>query len=486
MQKRRMIHLFATVILFGGGLLLTGCGSREAQPPNILFLFADDQRFDTIHALGNAEVKTPNMDRLVQQGVAFTHAFIQGSTSGAVCAPSRAMLLTGRALHQIPASFAVPWTVPEPERGDNPYLTFPEVYRQHGYVTFGTGKWHNERQTYARGFTHGGKIFFGGMADHLKTPVYDFDPSGEYPQASEYTGEKFSTEMFAEAAIGFLNNHDTTKPFLAYVPFTAPHDPRMAPDEYEAMYPPEKISLPENFMPEHPFDNGELRIRDEKLAPWPRTPEIVKKEIGAYYAMITHLDTQIGHILDTLEATGMAANTIIIFAGDNGLAVGQHGLMGKQNLYEHSVRVPLIFAGPGIPKDQKSDALCYLLDVFPTLCDFTGVMAPDTIQGKSVAGVLRGEVDGPRDSVYFCYRHFQRGVRTERWKLILYNVKGTITTQLFDLESDPREMKNLAGESEQSGRVEELRELLKKHMRENGDPLDLDQPGWGYVELEKE
>ncbi|GAI83201.1 unnamed protein product, partial [marine sediment metagenome] len=177
---------------------------------------------------------------------------------------------------------------------------------------------------------------FGGMSNHLKVPVYDFDPSGEYPKEKQYTGEKFSSEMFADEAIKFLENDTGDDPFFMYVSFTAPHDPRMAPKEYEEIYPRERIFIPENFMPEHPFDNGEMKIRDEKLAPWPRTEKIVRDHIGAYYAMITHTDAQIGRLVDALEKNGKAENTIIIFAGDNGLAVGQHGLLGKQNLYEHS------------------------------------------------------------------------------------------------------------------------------------------------------
>ena len=127
----------------------------------------------------------------------------------------------------------------------------------------------------------------------------------------------------------------------------------MAPKEFTDLYPPERIRIPENFMPAHPFNNGEMFVRDENLAPFPRTPEIVQDHISAYYAMITHLDAQVGRVLDALEKTGRTEDTVVIFTGDNGLAVGQHGLLGKQNLYEHSVRVPLIICGPEIPEDMK-------------------------------------------------------------------------------------------------------------------------------------
>lgn len=426
--------------------------------PNILFLFTDDQRFDTIHALGNEEIVTPNMDALVENGVCFTHATIMGSMSGAVCMPSRAMLMSGRTLFRVPNNLA-------------DTITFPEVLQEAGYTTFGAGKWHNQPSSYARCFTTGGKIFFGGMSNHLKVPVYDFDSTGKYPKEDRYIGEKFSSELFSDAAIKFLREYEDDKPFLIYVSYTAPHDPRMPPKKYEEMYSPEEISLPENFMPEHPFDNGEMKIRDEKLAPWPRTPEIIRQHIADYYGMITHLDDCIGEILEVLEETGHANNTIIVFAGDNGLAVGRHGLMGKQNLYEHSVRVPLIISGPKMPKGKKSDALCYLLDLFPTLCDLTGLSTPESVEGKSLMPIITGEKKQVRDTLYFVYKDVQRSVRDSRYKLIEYFVKGNRTTQLFDLENDPWEINNLSDDLNYSDHLTRLREELAKWQKKLDDPM---------------
>lgn len=454
-------------------------GKFRSKRPNILFLFTDDQRFSTLNALNNPEVRTPNMDRLVRNGTAFSHAFIMGGTIGAVCAPSRGMLMTGQTLFHVHDNIIAPQSAPPGSQ--RPFDLFPEVLRKAGYATFGTGKWHNGERLYARCFDHGENIFFGGMSNHLQVPVADFDPTGAYPKNKRHTGEKFSSELFSDSAVKFLREYKDDKPFMMYVAYTAPHDPRMAPKEYADLYPPGKITVPKNFMPQHPFDNGELKIRDEMLAPFPRTPRAVQEHIAAYYAMITHVDAQIGRVLKTLEESGHAEDTIIVFAADNGLALGQHGLLGKQNIYDHSVRVPLVIGGPGLPKAAKTDSMCYLLDLFPTFCDMTSLPVPQTVEGKSLLPVLRNPKTQVRDSMLLAYRHFQRGVRTERWKLIKYNVKGAQTTQLFDLQSDPWELRNLAGEPSQAGRVRELTALLKQWMKNTNDHLDLDKSDWGYV-----
>ncbi len=463
-----------TASLVLSNLTQLACSGSPKERPNIIFLFSDDQRFDTIRALGNTEIQTPNLDRLVRRGVSFTRTHIMGGTSGAVCVPSRAMLLTGRTLFHLQSQGGV---IPDE------HTMLPETLKKAGYITFGTGKWHNGRNAYARCFAQGGKIMFGGMSDHLQVPVYDFDPEGQYPDEKYSTGEKFSSELFSDEAIEFLRRSDKNKPFFLYVAYTAPHDPRMAPEEFAAQYSPEIIEIPPNFLPEHPFDNGELKVRDELLAPFPRTPGVVQRHIAAYYAMISHLDAHIGRVLDALERTGRAKNTIIVFAGDNGLAVGQHGLLGKQNIYEHSVRVPLIICGPGIPKNVRTDALCYLLDVYPTLCDLLGLPVPETVEGKSLLPALTDRKAKVRDSLFLAYRNLQRGVRTgDNWKLIKYNVQGRETTQLFNLNQDPWEMKNLARDPECRSRLEDLTALLKEHMRELDDLCDLDKPNWGLPE----
>jgi arylsulfatase A-like enzyme len=432
-------------------------GRVEPPRPNVVFLLSDDQRFDTIAALGNRDIRTPHLDRLVKDGFAFTHAFIMGSQEPAVCVPSRAMMMTGRTLFHVGPN--IPATTP----------TWPETFAKAGYVTCGIGKWHNDRASYARSFARGGPIFFGGMtSDQFHPPVYAFDPGGKYagkPKAAQ----KHSTELFADAAVDFLRSYKDEKPFALYVAFTSPHDPRTAPEEYARLYDPEKLPLPKSFLPRHPFDNGEMNVRDEKLAPWPRTPPVVRRHLADYYAMISHLDAQVGRILDALAQGRHGGNTIVVFAGDNGLALGRHGLMGKQSVYDHSVRVPLLLSGPGVPRGQRSAALVYLFDLFPTLAELARVKAPATVEGTSLVPILTGKKKGVRDSVFAAYRDVQRMVRTERWKLIRYPKVGR--TQLFDVAGDPDETRDLSGQKEQAGRIEEMTERLKQWQKKVGDPL---------------
>jgi len=467
-------------------LALPGCNNalsnlngRATQKPNILILFTDDQRFSTIGALDNPEIKTPNLDKLVRRGTTFTRAHIMGGCHGAICMPSRAMLITGKSYFHLPKSVTTTWDAPAEQRGDCPYVTFPELFRANDYATFGTGKWHNGKKLFAKGFTHGDEIFFLGMhtldqGGHHTPKVFHFDPAGKYPESQKYTAKKFSSTLYSDAAINFLNQHNSDQPFLMYVSYTAPHDPRHAPKEYVDMYPPEKITLPKNFLPEHPFDNGELKIRDEKLAPFPRTPEIVREHLGAYYAMITQLDDQVGRILETLKQTGQADNTIIIFTSDNGLAVGQHGLLGKQNLYDHSVRVPLIISGPSIKKDRACNSLCYIHDIFPTICELSGLTIPESVESKSLVPLLKNPKVQLYESVFFAYRNLQRGIRKGNYKLIVYpKVK---ITQLFNLAKDPWETTNLAQDPQYSTTVKQLFSELKTWQKNAGDTLDLAEP----------
>jgi arylsulfatase A-like enzyme len=353
--------------------------------------------------------------------------------------------------------------------------TWPEAFARAGYTTFLTGKWHNEPASARRVFAEGKAVFFGGMGDPYKLPVQDFKAGGDLSDKRD--SGKHSVELFADSAIDFLKRPKGEQPFLCYVAFNAPHDPRLAPKEYHDRYNADKPPLPDNFLPVHPFNIGaDLIGRDERLAPWPRTPEVVRQHLADYYAAITFLDAQVGRILEALKSSGQYDNTLIVFSSDHGLAIGSHGLFGKQNLYDHSMHAPLIFAGPGVPKGKQTDALCYLLDIFPTLGDLAGVAAPEGSEGKSLVPVLTGKQAAVRDSLFTAYRKVQRAVRDDRWKLIVNPQVNKV--QLFDLRNDPGEMKDLSEDRSHAAEVERLMGLLKRWQKEVDDtqPLKTDKP----------
>ena len=446
--------------------------------PNVLICYADDQRFDTIRALGNDSISTPNLDRLVERGTTFTQAHIPCGTHGAICMPSRAMLHTGRSLFHIQDSGA---TIPKD------HTMLGELLKGEGYTTFGTGKWHNGREAFNRSFADGDEIMYGGMADHWNVPVYHYDPTGKYDSRLAYIANPMtignndlswreadhihsgvhSSELLCDAGINFLENHDQTDPFFLYIALLAPHDPRTMPQKFMEMYSEDDMELPPNCYGAHPFDNGSLKIRDELLAEFPRTPEEIKRHNAEYYAMISHLDHEFGRVLDTLDRQGLTENTIIVFAGDNGLAVGQHGLMGKQNCYEHSVHVPLIFAGPGVPENKQTDAYVYLFDIFPTLCDLIDAPVPDSVEGQSLVPAMQDDNEQGRDYLYFAYISSQRAVKNRRYKLIEYAVRDRKRqTQLFDLATDPYETHSLYGLPQYNEIVDELRTELLRYKEE--------------------
>lgn len=400
-----------------------------AAKPNVVLVLADDQRSDTIRALGNAEIHTPNLDKLVGRGFTFTNAYCQGSMIPAVCAPSRTMLLTGRSLFRIPA--------PQAKTYDG--ATLPGVFESAGYDTLHVGKPGNSFRVAHQKFGKNVEIA------HRNAPT---------------------AKDCADAVIDFVKGRKKDdKPFFVYLAPSVPHDPRVAPPEFHKLYDPAKITLSKNFMKQHPFDNGELAVRDEKLAAIPRTEEEMRKHLADYYACISALDHELGRVLDAVPAD----NTVVVFTSDQGLAVGgRHGLMGKQNLYEH-FKSPLVVAGPGVPKG-KSDALVYLFDLFPTLCQFAGAEVPKGVEGKSLSPVMGGKEAKTRDTLFAAYKDVQRMVRDERWKLIWYPKVERF--QLFDLASDPDELKDVSASADHATKLKEMKALLAGEQKAWGDNIN--------------
>ncbi|MEC9095572.1 MAG: sulfatase-like hydrolase/transferase, partial [Planctomycetota bacterium] len=326
--------------------LMTGL---KAETPNIIFLLSDDQRPDTIAELGNPNIQTPNLDRLVREGTTFT----QATCANPLCVPSRAEILSGQSGFRNGVYNA-------PLKPDLNHTTWPQAMQQIGYNTYWVGKWMIAGRPSTRGYQESLGLFASGKGQI--TPQYDYagrEVTGYRGWVFQTdTGEHFPDEgigltsnidrKFADAAIEFIRR-EHEKPYFLHVNFTAPHDPLLMPPEWEDVYNPKRIPLPKNFKPQHPFDHGNLKGRDELLNSFPRRKSDIKRDLATYYAVISHMDQQIGRILKALDETNQTKNTIIVFSSDHGLALGSHGLMGKQNMYEHTINVPLIFRGPGIP-----------------------------------------------------------------------------------------------------------------------------------------
>jgi len=424
--------------------------------PNVILFLADDHRADALGALGNPHLQTPALDQLVERGMSFRHAYIVGALEGAVCQPSRSMIQTGRSLFRLPqvnlrhgyAEFAQ--AMRDRTEGRD-WALLPRVLRAAGYETFHIGKRGNE------------------CVPALE--CYETNITRDDPTPAERAQ---SSQAHADRVIQFLRQRRPDRPFFLYLAPPVPHDPRVAPPEFMDRYDPAKLPLPARFLPQHPFDNGEMTVRDEKLAPWPRTPEVIRRHLADYYAAISCLDHHWGRIVQCLRELNQWENTVVIFAGDNGLSLGDHGLMGKQNLYEFGgMHVPLVVAGPGI-RPGRSDAFVYLHDLFPTICELTGTPVPAAVDGLSLVPLLTGPAGKTRDFIFTAYKNVQRAVRTDRWKLIRY--PHINRTQLFDLQNDPCELHDLAAQPAHAPRLKELWALLEQAQRQFGDVCPLTSP----------
>lgn len=428
------LTLLTALLLSPLATLQAADASKTATSPNLVFFLADDLRPDCLGVLGHTIVKTPNLDKLLDNGFIFRNAYVLGSHSGAVCLPSRTMIQTGVSYLRQPALRELP--------ADKP--TLARTLKAAGYATIRSGK-----------FGNGPKRLDDEFDRHLDGK----DAAGN-----------------AHNLIQFVKDNAGKKPLFLYMASHEPHDPQYATDEFYRMYQPEKIPLPVNFLPLHPFDNGEMTVRDEKTLSWPRTKENVTGKLARYYASISYWDSQVGRVIAALKSAGQFDNTIFAVAGDNGLSLGEHGLLGKQNVYEFGgMHVPLIFAGRGI-KRGETKAFAYLYEVYPTLCELAGISVPRGLDAKSLPPVIKRQQPAIRDSLFTAYKDCQRSIRDDRWKLIRYPLIDK--TQLFDLQADPHEMTDLAAKAEFAAKIKELTARLEKTRKEYGDtaPLVVSNP----------
>ena len=491
-------------------LLLFACENKQAakeqQAPNILFLFADDMTYSAINALGNKEIFTPNLDRLVKEGTTFTNAYNMGGWNGAVCLASRAMIISGRYLWRA-KEFQQNW---QQNKVDTYNKSWGKLMEKAGYDTYMSGKWHvqapadtvfqlakhirpgmprdawpsaNMRKRFKEmvGTEINGKIVtandimpvgYGRPKDINDTSWSPSDPKfGGF-----WEGGKHWSEVLKDDALEFLEKaKNKDNPFFMYLAFNAPHDPRQAPKEFVDKYDINNITLPENWLPENPYKDDigcSQKLRDEALAPMPRTAYATKVNIKEYYAIISHLDAQIGEILAALAVTGKMDNTYIFFTADHGLACGQHGFLGKQNLFDHSIRTPFLVKGPDIPVNKKISNDIYLQDVMATSLEIANIQKPDYVEFNSLLPLAKGLTKkGNYEAIYGAYVDFQRMIRKDGFKLIVYpKIKKIL---LYDIKNDPAEINNLAELPGYQSKIKSLFADLIQLQKDMDDELDL-------------
>jgi len=476
--------------------------------PNILFIVVDDESpMDLKIYNSRSTLETPNIDRLADEGMVFDAAHHMGAWTGGVCTPSRHMIMSGRTLWHIPN---------KPGRVNNPHITnpklvppnlpqytMPAVFNRAGYDTMRTCKRGNSYEA----------------ANELFTVRHDATKRG----GTDETGSAWH----AEQVLAYLNEREATNdrdPFLIYFGFSHPHDVRDGKPELLAKYGavnhrdkkvlppanPKQPALPMGYLPAHPFDNTHMTVRDEVgvSGVWDKRDErTIRNEMGREFACDENIDIQIGRVLKKLAAMGELDNTYIFYTADHGIAIGRHGLQGKQNLYEHTWRVPFIVQGPGVKRASRVRGNIYLLDVLSTLCDLAGIDIPQTSEGISFKPVIKGKKDTVRDALYGVYcggaKPGMRCVKKGDWKLIKYDSTrdGVRETQLFNLAENPSEFMrqhhdpklialtaieptkkqvNLASDSRYAEKLAEMEEVLLSQMRRHDDPYRLwNQPSDG-------
>jgi arylsulfatase A-like enzyme len=465
---------------------------NAAQQPNILFIFADDQSYDTFGPGDDPQVQTPHLDRLASQGTRFTHCFNMGSWSGAVCVASRGMLNSGRTLwHAYDIQNSLGKLKQQPESIQNKlYDTYwSRRMSRLGYETYFSGKWHVSVDAHKL-FDHvvhvrpgmprdsrGDKTTTVGYHRPVEGEVDDWHPA-DPKFGGFWEGGKHWSEVLADDAVGFLQaegkkaTQGSNKPFFMYLAFNAPHDPRQSPQEFLDRYPLDDIKIPVPFQAKYPFLTSGLNpnLRDEALAVYPRTEYAVKVHRKEYYSLITHMDEQIGKIIAELDRQGLRDNTWIIFTADHGLACGHHGLFGKQNMYDHSLRPPFFIVGPGAPAGKEIDTPIFLQDLMATSLELGGDEKRNGVEFRSLVPLLNGKEEQPAP-VYGAYLETQRAIRHDGWKLILY--PKLKVKRLYNYANDRHEIRDRAGEPGQLERMKSLFAFLRQEQERFDDPLDL-------------
>jgi choline-sulfatase len=476
----RQIWRVMILVAHGAAILIGAVRGQAAERPNILFIIVDDQSpFDFRFYNPASTLEAPVLERLAAEGMVLDAAYHMGSFSGAVCTPSRHMVMTGRTVWHLP----IHPNSPRPKRGEQaqaaaaPHCppgitaqTLAAVFNAAGYDTMRTCKQGNSYEAANKQFTVRHDATKRGGTDESGS-VWHGDRVIEYLEEREQTGD--------------------SDPFFIYYGFSHPHDTRDGTPELLAKYgatnhvdkqtppaaDPKQPALPANWLPKHPFDHGHLDVRDEVAVSgvWANRDEAtIRNELGRDYACSENIDRQVGRVLEKLAAIGELDNTWIFYTADHGMAIGRHGLQGKQNLYEHTWRVPCVVKGPGVEAGSRAPGNIYLSDMLATLCDVAGIEAPETNEGVSCLPVLTGRQPTVRDVLYGVYCGGQkpgmRSVRMGDWKLIKYeSPTGGLHTQLFHLAENPHEFVEEHHAPDIAGRLATRPSAIQRNLAEVQD-----------------
>jgi choline-sulfatase len=445
------------------------------KPANLLYILSDEHNRDSLGCYGHPLVKTPNLDRLAEQGVTFRSAY----TNCPICVPARASLATGQYVHKIRY-----WDNAFPYDGRVPGWGHRLI--DAGHRVDSVGKLHYRSRDDGDGFSEkylplnvvdGVGDVMGSIRDEI--PVRTGSRAGittAGPGSSTYLD--YDVEIanqccrWLEAA---AERNQPDKPWVLFASFVCPHPPFIAPPELYDLYPLDEISLPvQNSLEDRPSHPALQAIRETMQYDEPFTDEEIRRVTAAYFGACTHLDLQIGHLLDTLAATGLASNTRIIYTSDHGESMGRRGLWGKFTMYEESVAVPLIMAGAGLPCGETRDDLVTLVDSYQTILEAVGQPLSDQEQelpGRSLWPIAAGDkVERIAFSEYHAVGSHGASymVRRGRYKYVHY---VSAPAQLFDLETDPQEVVDLAADPQLSA----VRNELEMELRGILDPDAIDR-----------
>ncbi|HUT30387.1 MAG TPA: sulfatase/phosphatase domain-containing protein [Sedimentisphaerales bacterium] len=475
--------------LGAAGLVVTGCAGEgrisarrgESDRPNMIFIMADDHASHALGCYGSRINKTPNLDRIADEGMRFDNCFCTNS----ICAPSRAVILTGKYSH-INGKID--------NRAENPFdssqQTFPKLLQKAGYETAMIGKWH--LRTEPTGFD-----YWNVLPGQGKYHNPEFIEMG---QKKKHTG--YVTDLITDFCIDWLKGRGSDKPFLLMYHHKAPHRNWQPDEKHATMYEDADIPLPDTFDDDYATRSDAAREQEMTIARHLRVPGDTKVEppeglsgdalthwkyqryMQDYLRCVASVDDNVGRLLDYLDESGLAANTVVVYTSDQGFFLGDHGWFDKRFMYEESLRMPLLIRYPKETKRGTVNTDIVLnLDFAPTFLDFASVTVPADMQGRSFRSLLKGKTPRNwRTSMYYHYyeypgahavkRHY--GIRTERYKLIhfYYDIDAW---ELYDLREDPHELNNLYGNPAYDGIVKVLKAELERLRKQYGDSDELAQ-----------